>query len=291
MKGVLEMINEALKYILSEQEKNAAVTKEDYMGTDGLLYCAKCHTPKQQRLDEKVWLQLCKVSPDFPRITYMACDCKLQEEAKRKESEHVIQMERVRERCFPEKQLRTWCFETDNGIGDRDAMQKARIYADRFAQALENNIGLTLWGEVGTGKSFLAACVANSVIEQGYSCLMTSFSRITDGAWSVQDKETYFDSFSEYDLLVIDDLGVECKTGYVDEIVTKIIERRCNSGKPVIMTTNIAPATMMDSKDITEKRVYSRLFSMTKLIQVRGDDLREMINAEKIKKSMEIFGF
>ena len=291
MKGVLEMINEALKYILSEQEKNAAVTKEDYMGTDGLLYCAKCHTPKQQRLDEKVWLQLCKVSPDFPRITYMICDCKLKEEEKRKESEHVIQMERVRERCFPEKQLRTWCFETDNGIGDRDAMQKARIYADRFAQALENNIGLTLWGEVGTGKSFLAACVANSVIEQGYSCLMTSFSRIADGAWSVHDKETYFDSFSEYDLLVIDDLGVERKTGYVDEIVTKIIERRCNSGKPVIVTTNIAPATMMDSKDITEKRVYSRLFSMTKLIQVRGNDLREIINAEKIKKSMEIFGF
>ena len=285
------MINEALKYILSEQEKSAAVTKEDYMGTDGLLYCAKCHTPKQQRLDEKVWLQLCKVNPDFPRITYMICDCQLMEEEKRKEAEHVAQIEQARERCFPEKQLRTWRFQADSGIGDRDAMEKARIYADRFAQALENNIGLTLWGEVGTGKSFLAACVANSVIEQGYSCLMTSFSRITDGAWSVQDKETYFDSFSEYDLLVIDDLGVERKTGYVDEIVTKIIERRCNSGKPVIMTTNIAPATMMDSKDITEKRVYSRLFSMTRLIQVRGNDLREMVNAEKIKKSMEIFGF
>lgn len=286
------MTNEILKDLVKGWQTSATVTKEDYTGADGLLYCAKCHTPKQQKLDEKIWLQLCEINPDFPRITYMACDCKLQEESKRKEAEHIAHIEQARERCFPEKQLRTWRFQTDRGISDREAMRKCRIYANKFAQALENNIGLTLWGYVGTGKSFLAACIANSVIEQGYSCLMTSFPRITDGAWSVENKAAYFDSFSEYELLVIDDLGIERKTGYINEVVIKVIEYRCKSGKPIIVTTNLTAATMTaESNRIEDRRVYSRLFEMTRWIQVKGSDLRGTLNLEKAKKSMEIFGF
>lgn len=289
-------MNEGLGYIFEEQKKSAAVTEADYIGEDGLLYCAKCHTPKQQRFDEEKWNLLKSITGDFPRITWRQCDCEAEreqrEKAEKDEAERKAKIEDARESCFPDVQLRTWRFQNAREIGDREAMQKARTYADKFSQALEHNLGMTFWGNVGTGKTYLAACIANSVIEQGFSCLMTSFPRIIDGAWDEQKREAYFESFTLYDLLVIDDLGVERKTGYVNETVTKVIDRRCNSGKPVIVTTNLTPAHMVDkSNDLSDRRVYSRLFTMARPIEVKGSDLRETIGAEKIRKSMEIFGF
>ena len=180
-------------------------------------------------------------------------------------------------------------------------MRKARIYADKFRQALENNIGLLFWGDVGAGKSYLAACIANSALEQGYSCLMTSFPRIIDGAWDADKHKTeYFDSFARYDLLVIDDFGTERQTGYVNETVTKVIEYRYNSGKPIILTTNLT-MTQLTGTDVSEKskpsmadkRVYDRLLGMTKqiLVQSPKGSLRGGQAVETAKKSMEIFGF
>ena len=285
-------MNNIMQSLLDSWQENAAVTEKDYTGNDGLLYCGKCHTPKQQRLDTGTYQQIQKINPDFPRIVYRMCDCQVHAEEKRQQALHVAEIEKMRERCFPEKRLQTWRFCNDRGIGDRSAMQKVKRYAEEFSYALESNIGLLILGSIGTGKSFLAACIGNSVVEQGYSCLMTSFFRISDGAWKAEDKEAYFDSFSFYDLLIVDDLGVERKTGYVDEIVAKVIQYRYNSGKPIIVTTNLTIADMTNEKvRIEEDRVYSRLFEMTKQIQVKGSDLRGMLNVEKNKKSKEIFGF
>ena len=40
------------------------------------------------------------------------------------------------------------------------------------------NLGLLLWGGVGTGKSFLAGCIANALMEQEVPVRMTNFARI-----------------------------------------------------------------------------------------------------------------
>ena len=42
----------------------------------------------------------------------------------------------------------------------------------------KKNIGYMVMGPVGTGKSFFAGCVANALMEQGISVMMTNFSRI-----------------------------------------------------------------------------------------------------------------
>jgi len=36
-----------------------------------------------------------------------------------------------------------------------------------------------LWGDVGTGKSFVAACIANALLEQGIPILMTEDGSLT----------------------------------------------------------------------------------------------------------------
>ena len=45
-------------------------------------------------------------------------------------------------------------------------MDKAHAYVENWKEAYKSNIGLLLFGDVGTGKSFLAGCIANALLDQ-----------------------------------------------------------------------------------------------------------------------------
>ena len=76
------------------------------------------------------------------------------------------------------------------------------------------------FGDVGTGKSFFAGCIANALLDQDVPVLMTNFPTILNrltGMFS-EDRSEFIASFDEYDLLIIDDLGVERSTEYLSLI-------------------------------------------------------------------------
>ena len=69
---------------------------------------------------------------------------------------------------------------------------------------------------------------------------MTDFSRILHTLSDFkQDKQLYLDTLNSYDLLVIDDIGAERDTEYANEVVVSVIDSRCKSNKPMIITTNL----------------------------------------------------
>ena len=45
-------------------------------------------------------------------------------------------------------------------------MHHAHHYVEQWQTMRSENLGLLLWGGVGTGKSFLAGCIANALMEQ-----------------------------------------------------------------------------------------------------------------------------
>ena len=51
-------------------------------------------------------------------------------------------------------------------------MDKARAYVENWKGAYKSNIGLLLFGDVGTGKSFLAGCIANALLDQDVPVLI-----------------------------------------------------------------------------------------------------------------------
>jgi DNA replication protein DnaC len=71
-----------------------------------------------------------------------------------------------------------WTFENDNR--KTQAMQKARIYANHWQEAKEKGAGLLLWGGVGSGKTYMAACIANKLLNQGKKVLITDLVSITN---------------------------------------------------------------------------------------------------------------
>ena len=84
-----------------------------------------------------------------------------------------------------------------------------------------------LWGGVGTGKTFMAAAIANALLEEGRRVKMTDFSEISN--ISVFDSAEHVNALIGYDLLIIDDLDSERKTEFAMQNVFDVINRRWES--------------------------------------------------------------
>ncbi len=179
-----------------------------------------------------------------------------------------------------EPALANWTFASEEGS---PSIQMARRYVDNWPQMKENNLGLLLWGDVGTGKSFAAACIANALLEVGVPVLMTNFSKILNkmGGMYSEQRYRYIASLAEYELLIIDDLGIERSTDYAMEQVYAVVDERYKSNKPLIVTTNLTISQIRNAEDVAHARIYSRVLELCTPVQVRGTDRRTEIGRDK----------
>lgn len=264
-------------------------TESDFIGSDGLRYCGKCRTPKQVRI---------KIL-DREFVNSCVCKCELEKYNAEREAvklaEKRIEIEKNKSLCFPEKKCLDWRFENDNGENQDFSCRIKNIlkkYAENFPKMLSENRGILLYGNVGSGKSFAAACVANAVLDMGYTAHMTSFSRIINTLWGYNgSRQEYIDRLVSYDLLIIDDLSAERDTPYANEIITSTIDARDISGKPLIITTNLSDSELFgNSPELRKHRVYSRIAEMCIPVKYVGDDRRIGKMRESLAKYKEILG-
>ena len=84
----------------------------------------------------------------------------------------------------------------------------------------------------------------------------------------------YVNAICSYDLLIIDDLGVESHSDYRMEGLFNVIDRRVRSGKPMIITTNLTIKEMDETQDLNEARIYDRIRAVCQPVQVKGESQR-----------------
>jgi len=246
----------------------------EYLGEDGLLYCEKCHTPIQCR---KQFLGKMRTLPCI-------CRCRQEEMKRQKEEaearEQMMKIQRLKSTGIQERHLLDWRFEAAE---DNETIRWAKNYVANWKRVRAENLGLLLWGDVGTGKSFAAACIANALLEQSVPVLMTNFSKILNqmGAMYTEERYQYIASFNHYPLLIIDDLGIERSTEYAKEQVYAVIDERYKANLPLIITTNLTINQIRNPENVADARIYSRVLEMCTPIQVKGNDRRQTTSREK----------
>ncbi len=256
------MIEQVIGGLAARAEQAYPHTNE-YMGDDGLLYCQKCNGKRQ-----------CEVEVfGKKKIVRCACRCVTAEADAFKERQRLEQLDRVRRVCFQGTNMEAWCFRNDDRRNRQlsDAMKR---YADNFLDFKNNGKGLLLYGDAGTGKTFYAACIANAIIEKGQRPLMTNFAQVINNVQGTWEKQEYINSLCSYDLLIIDDLGIERDTKPVQEIVFNVIDTRYRSGLPMIITTNLTPKEFTKATEIGNKRIYDRIIERCLAVEVAGESRR-----------------
>lgn len=257
---------------------------DDVFERDGLLFCRRCGTPRQCRVNIL----------GQQRIAPCLCQCLEEARAARKfeqeRAEQALAIEQYRSAGFPDREMARYRFERDNGSQPkiRRAMEK---YVEQFADFRKDGKGLLLYGNVGTGKSFYAACVVNALIDRGYPCAMTNFSRLTNKIGGIWDgKQDFIDRLCRFALVAIDDLGAERDTEFMGEQVTSIIDSFYRAKVPLLITSNFSPSQIAGDCELRKRRVYDRLLERCHPIKVDGPSLRKAIGRADFQRMNEQLG-
>lgn len=265
------MINVVEKMV---QESKKMLAAGDYV-KDGLYHCGKCDTPKQ-----------CRIML-FGAEAMPFCLCKCENERIESEKRQIAEFERkeriktMRRDGVP-KDMHGWTFENDNGYS-KELTDKAKRYADAWEKMKSENMGVMFWGSIGNGKTYAAACIANRLIDNAVSAMVTSIPKLLNdlSGFHTEDKNEYIDSLNRYSLLVIDDLGAERGTEYALEKVYEVIDGRYRSGKPLIVTTNLSMEKLKNPGSIEYERIYSRVLEMCVPIRCTEPSIRPALAKEK----------
>lgn len=259
----------------------------DYTGDDGLLYCGKCHTPKQTRLSFNPL-----TGERSETIVRAACQCQREadEEAEKQSARTQFRLDMARRRedglSCPDGLRYTFAQDDRQQPKVSDACKR---YVECWDEMRANNIGVLFYGSVGTGKSFLASCIGNGLLDRQVPVAATNFPRLLNLLQGTYEKQALLDRLSIYKLLIVDDLGVERDSAYAEEQIFNIIDARSNSELPVIVTTNLTLEEMEHPTTMQYARIYDRVLAMCPIrLKLAGESRRKANASEREQLARKI---
>lgn len=273
--------------------RNQIINPGDTYDEQGLLVCGCCHKHKQ------IFVMIADPLPDDPdherplKVTAQ-CDCEKQAEEEAKKAaeakERMAKLQQLRKLSLMDEKYRDVTFDklTTNQYNEKN-LKKCRRYADLFDKMMENNQGLLLWGDVGTGKSWAAASIANELMNRGIPVIMTSFvSIISDLMEHKTEESALIARLNAADLVIFDDLGAERDSNYALERVYNIVDSRTRKEKPMIFTTNLLISDMKSEEDRRYRRIYDRIFETCYPMQFTGPSWRRKSASRRFYEMEEL---
>ena len=258
--------------------------EDEYLDEESkLIYCNRCRTPRQKRFEMTGKL--------FEPRCMCACQTAAyeQREQERKHREFLDTVAKNRSVGLTDPVLRKHTFENDLGYNPKQ-MNMAKRFVQHWDEFRKSSMGLLLWGNVGTGKSFIAGCIANALLDQGVPVMMTTFARLLNKLTDMYsgDRNAYINSFNSFPLLIIDDLGVERNSEFAREQVFNIIDSRYRSQLPMIVTTNLTVDELKNPADLARARIYDRVLERCTAIKVNDQNIRKLNMAENLAKAKQL---
>lgn len=131
-------------------------------------------------------------------------------------------------------------------------LRVCRDYADNFSKHYNEGRSLLLLGNVGTGKTHLAAAIADQVItQQGCTALYRTVYGILQYVKGSFDRESEYNesdafaAFIEPNLLIIDEVGATKTTEFEQQTLFNIVNGRYEQQIPTIVISNLMPEELV----------------------------------------------
>lgn len=170
-------------------------------------------------------------------------------------------------------------FQTEPGTAAQAAValtEELRFDLNAALEYAENPEGwLVFTGSYGTGKTHLAAAIANYRVQRGFPVLFVSVPDLLDhlrasyGPESPVSYDEHFEQVRTIDLLVLDDLGTQNTTPWAAEKLYQLLNYRYAARLATVITTNQLVEDM-------DPRLGSRLrdHKVVTVLQMHGPDFR-----------------
>jgi DNA replication protein DnaC len=185
---------------------------------------------------------------------------------------------------------------TFEGRGSNLKLEAYRLAAKFVADFPVVDRGLLFYGPHGVGKTHLAIGILKDAIRtkgaRGYFFETRDLLRLVRDTYNAKVEERELDVLKpvlEADLLILDDLGAEKTSEWVQETLGLVINTRYNAQRPTVVTTNLSDN--LDDDDPRSfvaqigSRTRSRLKEMCQWVEIGGVDVRGVgveASAEKL---------
>lgn len=157
---------------------------------------------------------------------------------------------------------------------DPEAYQACVAYANRTDLFTNEKNSLMIMGNPGTGKTHLAASIANDFVSKE---IPTLFGTLVDHLEHIKEEfehggtNEYLGRMKSVMVLVIDDLGQEKPTEWMRQTLYQVINHRYEHKLPIVITTNF---TADELASYLGHSVFSRLYEMSNGVETKSNDYR-----------------
>lgn len=215
---------------------------------------------------------------------YLPCTPECEKKNERREWELLRRDARVaslKERSGLSKRMKGYSLASFKPYVSRSAagaVEKVEAYLKNWDENRESGRGLFFCGDVGTGKTHLAVAVMNELMQKKrVPALFVTVPELLDNLRGTyndpgRNLDDWMNAVKNADFLVLDDLGSERPTDWVQERLFVIINHRYRETLPTIFTSNFGPKDL--GKQLGE-RTASRVIAMCDWMSLEGKDYRE----------------
>jgi DNA replication protein DnaC len=175
------------------------------------------------------------------------------------------------------------------------SIEKAKLAAEKFVAEypMSQPFGLLFMGPQGVGKTHLAVGIIKQLMKlKSVRCLFRTFPELLKEIQNSYNPVSQSSELSllapvlETEVLVLDELGAQNPSSWVQDEVAYVLNYRYNDNKVTILTTNFKDEEERKEKKVgiadtlTERigvRMRSRLYEMCKTIKMNGNDFRRVV--------------
>ena len=262
-------VNDVVDGIVFMAKAHQKVSENDFKGEDGYLHCGTCGEPKE-----------CSVEFNgIMRVVPCLCSCGIKERELKKQESRQKEIEELRKKWVSGYEDMTF----ENSI-DGPLMMFAGKYVKNWERIRKEGLSFTLTGNVGCGKTYAAAAIANKILTFGCKVWIATTSTMLD--MMLTEPEVVHNRLATFDLVVIDDFGSERDTQYAAEKMFQIIDERYRSKLPTLITTNLN--IEQAAPDMTYKRIFSRIQGFAPQFRSKGEDMRIAKGRENRRLALEM---